>query len=733
MDDVTTARRSDLGGDLWGGFASMLVALPSAIGFGVAVYAPFGAAAASRGAIAGIAGAIALGITASIVGGTKRLVSAPCAPSAAVLSAATLLASQRGLDVDAASRLLALTVVSGAAAQMAFGFARFGSLIKYMPFPVVSGYLSGVGLYMILGQLPKLLGLPRGVSLGAGLVHPSYWAWSSVIVGAATAVTMVEAPRHTQRLPGVILALGAGLLTYRVLALVDPSLGALDGNRFLVGSLAAPGATNAFAWPFSGRVTLDDLRAVIVPALTLAILLSIDTLKTGLILSTVTKSSQNTNRELVGQGAGNLVAGLLGAIPGAGTMGATMVNVQSGARTHLSGVFEGIFALAAYLLLAPLLAWIPIAALAAILCVIGARMIDWPRFALARSRTTVLDFAIIAAVVVVANTVSLIAATGVGLALSIVLYLREQIADRCVARKTSVGQQFSKKARQPRTLEVLYVHGGQGRILELQGSLFFGNAHALQREIEAEAKDCRYLVVDLRRVRSMDLSAAETLRRIGADLAERGGKLLFSSVPEELPNKENVLAYLEEIHVIDPADPHRVFDQLTDAIEWVEDEILDDVAVQSGPGEALSFEAFGMIGQHKVSTIEQLKAILHERVCHGGEIVFRAGDVEDTIFFITQGSVRIDIEVAHGKAFHVATYGPGDFFGELAFLDAQPRSATARADVEPTRLLALSRREFDSLVAHHHRLGLTLTMALARQLAQRLRQSNAEIQSLREA
>jgi SulP family sulfate permease len=474
---------------------------------------------------------------------------------------------------------------------------------------------------------------------------------------------------------------------------------------------------------------------VLVPALTLAILLSIDTLKTGLILSTITRTEQDTNRELVGQGAGNLVAGLLGAIPGAGTMGATMVNVQSGARTERSGIFAGLFALAAYALLAPLLAWIPIAALAGILCVIGFRMIDWSRFGLARSRTTILDFAIIVAVVVVANTVSLIAETGVGLGLSIVLYLREQIAAPCVARHTSVGQQFSKRARQPSTLEILYMHGGQGRMLELQGSLFFGNAHALQNALEAEARDCRFLVLDLRRVRSMDLSAAEALHRVGADLASRGGKLLLSAVPEALPNKANLLDYLAELGVIDPRDRFQVFDELADAIEWVEERILEDVDATSVRGDALTFEAFGVVGQHKASTIEELEAILRERLCEAGEVVFRAGDTEDTLFFVSQGPVRIEIDAPHGHAhaIHVATYGAGDFFGEMAFLDAQPRSATARAVESPTRLLALSRREFDALVAHHHRLGLTLTMALARQLSQRLRQSNAEIQHLREA
>jgi SulP family sulfate permease len=156
-------------GDFWGGLAAMLVALPASIAFGVTVYAAMGPAYAAYGALAGIIGATVIGLVASTLGGTDRLISAPCAPAAAVLSALTIQLSQQGMPVGAIVLTLFMVALTSSAAQILFGVLRIGQLIKYMPFPVVSGYLSGVGLIIILSQLPKWLALCRSPSVC------SYW------------------------------------------------------------------------------------------------------------------------------------------------------------------------------------------------------------------------------------------------------------------------------------------------------------------------------------------------------------------------------------------------------------------------------------------------------------------------------------------------------------------------------------------------------------------------------
>jgi sulfate permease, SulP family len=238
----------------------------------------------------------------------------------------------------------------------------------------------------------------------------------------------------------------------------------------------------------------------VMPALTLAVLLSIDTLKTCIVLDAITRTRHNSNRELVGQGLGNLASVFLGGVPGSGQMGATLVNVSSGGTTRRSGVMEGVLALIAFLLLAKFVAWVPIATLAGILIVVGVRMFDRNSLHLLRSRSTILDFMVIAAVVLVAETVSLIAASAVGVGLAIMLFLREQVGGNVVLRKTYGNQMFSKKVRLQDEMDILQKRGDCSVIFELQGSLFFGTTDQLLTALEPELKTRTYILLDMRRV-----------------------------------------------------------------------------------------------------------------------------------------------------------------------------------------------------------------------------------------
>jgi SulP family sulfate permease len=218
----------------------MLVALPSAIAFGITIFAPLGGDFGAKGALAGMLGVTALGLIAATFGGTQRLISAPCAPAAAVLSALTIQLSQTG--VPSASIVLSLFLVAlvSSGAQIVFGALKIGQLIKYMPFPVVSGYLSGVGLIIIFSQIPKWLALPKGMNWFQGLQHPEAWQLPSLVIGAATAAVMIMAPKISLRIPPVIQGLLAGILIYWVLAFsTTPELLSLTNNHYVIGPLSA--------------------------------------------------------------------------------------------------------------------------------------------------------------------------------------------------------------------------------------------------------------------------------------------------------------------------------------------------------------------------------------------------------------------------------------------------------------------------------------------------------------
>ena len=723
----------NLAGDFWGGLAAMLVALPSAIAFGVTIYASLGGSFAAYGALAGILGATALGLVASLAGGTSRLITAPCAPAAAVLSAFTIQQIALGTPDTTVLLLLVVLALMTGVMQMAFGLVGLGGLIKYMPYPVVSGYLSGVGLIIIGSQVPKLLGAPTGATLWQALTTPPLWLWQSIVIGIVTIAVMVLAPRVTKAVPAAILALLAGTASYFGLSLIDPAMLVLDKNPLVIGAMG--GSSDGFTEGMTARwqglhgLGMGDLRGLLVPALTLAVLLSIDTLKTCVVLDALTRSRHNSNRELIGQGLGNVTAGLIGGMPGAGQMGATMVNLSSGAVSRMSGVIEGVLALIAFLLLGGLIAWVPVAALAAILIVVGIRMIDRHSFQFLKSRNTIFDFAVILAVVVVALTVGLIPASATGVVLAIVLFIREQIGGQVVRRKIYGNQSFSKQIRLHEDMTILEQRGDQAVIFELQGSLFFGTANQLYTSLEPEIKTRKYILLDMARVQTIDVTAAHMLEQIRDMMAEKGGFLVFAKLPHNLPSGRDMQQYIDQMGLAPYKSAARIFDELDAAQEWVENRILKEVALERAEEKLLDLHELGLFKGRKEETLAALELRLDKRFCKAGERIFARGEAGDELFLIRKGSVRIMVTLAGGQVHHVSSFGRGDFFGEMAFLDGDARSADAIAftDVD---LYVLSRKTFDAFADEHKKASLKLMEGLASTLASRLRYANTELRAL---
>ena len=725
----------NLAGELWGGLAAMLVALPSAIAFGVTIFAPLGGQYAAQGAVAGILGVAALGIVAASLGGTARLITAPCAPAVAVLVALAIEQTQRGVAPESILLTLTLVALLCGLLQFVFGAIGLGRLIKYMPYPVVSGYLSGVGLIIIVSQIPRLLGVPNDTRLLDALTMPALWQWQGVAVGVATIAVMALAPRLTRAVPAAILALFAGVLAYLALGLGDRQLYQVAGNPLLVGPLGGPGGgfldAIASRWSAIGALSLGELRYVVIPALTLAVLLSIDTLKTCVVLDALTRSRHDPNRELIGQGLANLASGAVGGVPGAGTMGATLVNVASGARTRLAGALEGIFALVAFLALGSLIAWVPIAALAGILIVIGVRMFDRHSLQLLRSRSTVLDFFVILTVVAVAQF-NLVAASGVGIALAIVLFIREQVGGSVVRRKAYGNQVFSKRVRLPEEMAILEKHGGQTAVFELQGSLFFGTADQLFTALEPELKTREYVILDMRRVQSVDVTAAHMLEQIGDMLSERKALLIFSQLPREVASGRDMRDYFEQVGLTRAEQKGRTFGELDEALEWVEDRILEQERLERALEKPLELRELEVFKVRKEETLAALEACMDKRSYKAGERIFARGESGDEMFLIRRGQVRIVLPIGEGQTHHLASFGRGDFFGEMSFLDRDARSADAVAltDID---VYALSRGRFDRIAEEHKKLALGLLEGIARVLAIRLRFTDTELRALERA
>ena len=726
--------RDDLAGDLWGGLASMMVALPASLAFGVAVYGALGAESSARGAVAGALGAAVLGLLAPVFGGTDRLVSAPCAPAAAVLGAFALQLAARGIPGDHVLASIAVAALLAGLLQVLYGLAGGGTLIKYIPYPVVTGYLTGVGVVLFLKQLPALFGWPHGTPAGVGLAATHLWSAPALVTGLVTIVATAAAVRLTRAVPGAIVGLAAGAAAYFAFALSRPELLRTAGNPLLVGPLGLSagqvGGEIASRWTAIAGFGLADLTRAVAPALTLSVLLSIDTLKTCVVVDALTHTRHDSNREIVGQGIANAAAAALGGIPGAGTSGATLVNVASGGRTRRSGLLEGVFVVLAFVALGPVLAWAPLAALAGVLVVVAARMIDVRSLRLLRQRSTVLDFVVVAAVAVVAVGVGLVTASATGVGLAILLFLRDQVKDTVIHRRTTLDRSRSRQRRLEAEMAVLKERGHDVVVCELKGNLFFGTTDQLMTQLAPDLKTCRILVLDLRRVRSVDFTAVHILEQMHGQLAERGARIAYSGV-SGVSGGRHLRDYLAEVGLLHEGGDVPVFHQVSDALEWAEDLTLAEAGIVrvSNP-QPLELDGFDFLDGLDEASLAHLARVVEARSVPAGTRLFAAGDEGDEMFLVRRGSVRI---VLSGKAgeYHVATLRRGDFLGDMAFLDRGRRSAGAVAATD-SDLFVLSRARFDEMAESYPRVSGQLFAHLARVLAVRLRHADGEIRALQE-
>jgi SulP family sulfate permease len=735
---MTSARRTDgppLPGDLWGGLAAMLVALPSAIAFGVLVYTAIGPDYAGAGALAGILGAAALGIVAPLVSRNGGFITAPCAPAAAVMSAlAVQLAAGGQLTAERVTVLLGLTALLSSLFQMLFGLVRAGRLIKFIPYQVVSGYLSGVAVIIALGQMPKLLGLPKTVSLGQGLLTPALWNWTGVEVGLVTIVAMVAAPRITQKVPGAILGLLAGIAAYFALAYFNRNLLELSDNSLVIGPIEATGSIVEAVGASAASLLLvrpADIGMIFVSALTLSVLLSIDTLKTGVVLDALVRRRHNSNRELIGQGVANAAAFFVGGMPGAGTMGATLVNFTSGGRTLWSGVAEGVLVVLAFVLLGGLIAWVPIAALAGLLLVVAWRMFDRGMFRLALQRSTRIDFVVIITVVAVAQ-IGLIAASAVGICFAILLFIRDQIRGSVIVNKTDLRGARSKRRRLADETEILDQHGNEAVVVQLQGNLFFGTTDQLFSELEQDLATRRYVLIDLRRVQSMDFTAAHLFEQMRERLHERGGELLFSGMPSSLPTRQDIENYMKQLGLESSREGIQIFETRDRALVWMEDRILEAAGWSAEEDEQpLALGEIEIFRELDAATIAELAGAAREISIPARGRVCSRGDSGDEMFFVRRGRLEALLPLESGKRHHLATFCQGDFFGEMAFLDRELRSADIFA-VTATDLYALSRERFDALAKTSPALAGRVFEQLAYAVSKRLRVADTELRLLEE-
>lgn len=550
----------NLKGDIFGGVTAGIVALPLALAFGIQAFGGIDdPAASSMGALAGLVGATLLGFFASLFGGTPSQISGPTGPmtviTASLISGAW--ASSQG-NFSAVLIAMSLAGIFCGLFQILFGLIRIGKYVRYIPYPVLSGFMSGIGVIIILQQIYPLIGMKSPVMVVDMIAQfpekvTEITTFIPLLLGLATIAIVQLFPMVTKKVPATLVA----LIVVTVISLFT----GID-EKLTIGNIPA-----GLPMPFFTKVELDGLNwwalinAALVPGLTLAGLGSIDTLLTSVVADNITKTHHNSNRELIGQGIGNAMAGMFCGIAGAGATMRTVVNVKSGGRTQISGMIHAMFLLAILLGLGSLVKYVPLSVLAGILITVGWGIIDFRGFKDLK-RIPRSDAFVLLTVFLMTVFVDLLTAVGIGMVIACVLFMK-RMGD------LAEGSYVTMDAAEPES-----PWADEGGIPEeikhkifierFHGPIFFGSISGFNKVMHQVPDSAEVVILRMKRVKFMDQSGVYAMETAIKELQE-SGKLVLMTIIQPQPRM-----ILEEMKLIPTIVPQEnTFDTFEDCTEFL--------------------------------------------------------------------------------------------------------------------------------------------------------------------
>ena len=727
-------------GDLSGAVSAAIITLPMSIGYGIVAFAALGPAYAPAAALTGIYCAVFTGFFASLLGGTSVLITGPKAPLTLVLaSVVASLVSNPPLPGPVAGQiswivsLAFLCVFMGGLFQMLFGMLRLGNIVKYIPYPVIAGFMNGIALLLIYKQMNPLLGLEGAPALFTDLSFLAGVKPLSMAVGLSTLAMVYVGRRLIKRVPASLVGLVAGTALYYLFWYLQgpAALGPVIGNIDV--TIPRPVMMQGFIDVISSERFLYYLRILLLPAVILGVFGSIDSLLAAVVEDDLTAGNHRSNKELVGQGVGNMISSLFGGITGAGSAPRTVSNYQAGGRTILAGMASSVMILLIVMLFGRFVGMIPLASIAGIIIYVGIGLFDqWSLNLIkkviktAEYRSEVAGNLLVTLLVTVLTVVvNLVIAIVLGFGVAVAFFLSKM--GRSVIHRTYSGRQVtSKKIRSVELSRLLHDHGRSITVFELYGPIFFGSAERLAREIEESSGEAQYFILDMKRVKEIDSTGARIINRMHRNLKDQGKHLLVSYLTE----RHASWASLVDMEVVATLGREHFFDDTDMALEWAEEHLLERTCCRMDGDRELRLEEFGLFKDFNEEELGILKGRLTKRSHRKGDIVSREGDPERDLLFLTRGAVSIGIGLTEGDRLkRLVTYSPGAVFGEVELLDGNSRSANAWAATD-SEILHLTPDGLESLRMEHPGIAHKLIMGLARELSLRLRMANEELRLL---
>ena len=724
------SRPASLPGDVLAGAVNALTSLVAVLSLGIVATAALGPAGLLLGLKAALVAVIAGGLVYAIRGTTASPAGMPSSATTVIFAALTAQVSHDPqIDLASAQGLMALaatlgsTVVLMGLLQIGFGVAGLGRWARFVPQPVLAGFMSGIVLLILFAQLRPLLGLP----LTGELTNPATLSQIqplAVLIGVASAAAVWLLGPRWRAVPAPLLGLAAGVGLYAVLSSLMP------GARFgqMVGDLPQGWVVPDALLPLGDAATRALWQRhgsqVVLTAAALALIGSLESIFSAMAVDQMTGGKHDSRRELIALGAANMASGLCGGMPLSLGRARAAQLIDSGAAGRRPVVVAALMFAAMYAVGGPLLALLPKAALAGVMVTVAVALSDrWTRQLLRqwrageRSPDVRLSLAVVAVVCAVTAAGGFVAGLSAGVLLSMLIFMRS-VNQSLLRERYSADQRPSRRIYRPEQEAVLRGARASVTVFELEGALFFGSAARLMSECETLPRACRCLLLDLRRVSTIDESGAIALQQLSNQLNQRGVTLLLAGVVAGNRHGQRLRDF--GCFRNRPGDDPRPdwcldADRATEAAEQL---LLNDAGMSDLRGSVPLAETALLRGLD-AAQCAQVQAVLHARRLGAGEVLFREGDPGDALYVLTEGSISI---VAAGLAERqrFVTFPPGMMFGETAMLDGSGRTAAAVTD-RASVVHKLEKTAFERLSAADPKLGQRLALNIAVHLAERLR------------
>jgi len=710
---------SSITSDILGALAGTAVVLPQSMGLGVVLFSVMGLDASS-GALAGIIGAAVLSIISGIFGATLGMFSAPNGPVTMLLVGVFSVMQASGASTDAMLLTLSAILILTGVFQVVFSLFGGAKLVKYIPYPVVVGLVTGIGFLMIKSQI-KLF------TTSYDTVSDIFIASVPLTIAIVTIVTIVLTTKFIKKIPATLMGLFVGGITYQIIDYLY-----LHGaySSWVVGVVPGIESLN-FGISLEMLKTLN-IEVIVTASLALMILATTDCLVTAIVADAQTNTRHNGKKEIIAQGIGQIVVGFLGGLGGGGTKGATLVNLQSGGRRY-SSIFSGLSFILLILFFGGLGAYLPISVLAGVIIFVGYGMINFNIISWMKYKQSRADAIIALIVIATIIFIDLVTAVGVGVLISMLMYIRMQIKSPIVHRQTDARSRHSLIKRTDAESEVIAKYGDKIVMFELRGNLFFATADKLLEILNPYMKEGYYIILHFQRVNLIDISGVILLLQIASNMKNANGKLLLCHMHKKLGLGTKINTALKKIdkkHSI----KIRTFINTDGAFLYAENRLLKKYNIKlRNKDEFIDIEKNDFCKNISANIIKVIEDISLKKEIKKGKKVFKQGDSGNSLYMVLLGEIDIRLYSSDKNYKLLAKYGSGTYFGEISFLNPGKRVASAVANCDTT-LLELTQEAVLKLDSKDkEELALVLLFELGRTLGDELRHSAQEIRKLEES